>query len=151
MGAVMVRDEIYDAFMHGPKQAIELFHGYTYSGHPVAAAAGIAALDAYVEEGTFEQSRALEQHFEDELHAFKGHPLVSDIRNFGLMGGIDLVARPGEIGARGLEAHKKCFWEEDLMVRNGGDILQFSPFLNSRPEDITMTFEKVRKVLDQID
>jgi beta-alanine--pyruvate transaminase len=151
MGAVMVRDEIYDAFMHGPKQAIELFHGYTYSGHPVAAAAGIAALDAYVEEGTFEQSLALEQHFEDELHAFNGHPLVSDIRNFGLMGGIDLVARPGGIGARGLEVHKKCFWEEDLMVRNGGDILQFSPFLNSRPEDITMTFEKVRKVLDQID
>jgi beta-alanine--pyruvate transaminase len=151
MGAVMVRDEIYDAFMHGPKQAIELFHGYTYSGHPVAAAAGIAALDAYVEESTFEQSQALEQHFEDELHAFKGHPRVSDIRNFGLMGGIDLVARPGEIGARGLEAHKRCFWEEDLMVRNGGDILQFSPFLNSRPEDITMTFDKVRKVLDQID
>ncbi len=151
MGAVMVRDEIYDAFMHGPKQAIELFHGYTYSGHPVAAAAGIAALDVYVEEDSFAQSRALEQHFEDHIHSLADHPLVSDIRNFGLMGGVDLVARPGEIGARGLEVHKKCFWEEDLVVRNGGDILQFSPFLNSRPEDITMTFEKVRRVLDSID
>jgi beta-alanine--pyruvate transaminase len=151
MGAVMVRDEIYDTFMHGPKQAIELFHGYTYSGHPVAAAAGIAALDAYVEEGTFEHSRALEAHFEDALHSLADHPLVTDIRNFGLMGGIDLVPRPDAIGARGLEVHKRCFWEEDIVVRNGGDILQFSPFLNSRPEDITMTFEKVRRVLDTIE
>jgi beta-alanine--pyruvate transaminase len=151
MGAVMVRDEIYDTFMHGPKQAIELFHGYTYSGHPVAAAAGIAALDAYVEEGTFEQSRALEAHFEDALHSLADHPLVTDIRNFGLMGGIDLVPRADAIGARGLEVHKRCFWEEDIVVRNGGDILQFSPFLNARPEDITMTFEKVRRVLDRID
>jgi len=151
MGAVMLRDEIYDTFMHGPKQAIELFHGYTYSGHPVAAAAGIAALDAYVEEGVFAQSRALEKHFENELHSLADHPLVTDIRNFGLMGGIDLVSRPDAVGARGLEAHKKCFWDEDIMVRNGGDMLQFSPFLNSRPEDITMTFAKVRKVLDSID
>jgi len=151
MGAVMVRDEIYEAFMQGPKQAIELFHGYTYSGHPVAAAAGIAALDTYVEEGTFEQSRALENHFENELHSLADHPLVTDIRNFGLMGGIDLAPRPGAIGARGLELHKQCFWDEEIVVRNSGDMLQFSPFLNSRPEDITMTFRKVRKVLDSID
>ena len=76
---------------------------------------------------------------------------MTDVRNFGLMGGVDLVARPGAIGARGLEVHKKCFWDEDAVVRNGGDILQFSPFLNARPEDITMTIEKVRKVLDKID
>jgi len=151
MGAVMVRDGIYDAFMQGPAEAIELFHGYTYSGHPVAAAAGIAALDAYVEEGTFEQARSIEQHFEDALHSLADHPKVSDVRNFGLMGGIDIVARPEAPGARGLDVHKKCFWEQDLVVRNGGDILQFSPFLNSRPEDISMTFEKVRKVLDSID
>jgi beta-alanine--pyruvate transaminase len=142
MGAVMVRDEIYNAFMQGPAEAIELFHGYTYSGHPVAAAAGIAALDAYVEDGTFEQSRALEQHFEDALHSLADHPRVSDVRNFGLMGGVDLVALPHAPGARGLDVHKKCFWEEDLVVRNGGDILQFSPFLNSRPQDISMTFPK---------
>ena len=151
MGAVMVRDEIYEAFMNGPKQAIELFHGYTYSGHPVAAAAGIAVLDAYVEEGTFEQSRALEGHFEDALHSLADHPLVTDVRNFGLMGGVDLEPRAGAIGARGLEVHKKCFWEEDIVVRNGGDILQFSPFLNARPDDIDMTVEKVRRVLDSLD
>ena len=151
MGAVIVRDGIYDAFMQGPMEAIELFHGYTYSGHPVAAAAGIAALDAYVEEGTFEQARSIEKHFEDALHSLADHPKVSDVRNFGLMGGIDIVSRPDAIGARGLEVHKKCFWEQDLVVRNGGDILQFSPFLNARPEDISMTFEKVRKVLDSID
>jgi len=151
MGAVMVRDAIYEAFMQGPDQAIELFHGYTYSGHPVAAAAGIAALDAYAEEGTFEQARALEPHFEDALHSLADHPLVTDVRNFGLMGGVDLAPRPGAAGARGLEVHKRCFWEEDLVVRNGMDILQFSPFMNSRPEDITMTVEKVRKVLDGLE
>jgi beta-alanine--pyruvate transaminase len=151
MGAVMVRDEIYQAFMQGPKQAIELFHGYTYSGHPVAAAAGIATLETYIEEDTFAQARALEKHFETELHSLADHPLVTDIRNFGLMGGIDLISRSGAVGARGLEVHKRCFWDEDIMVRNGGDLLQFSPFLNSKPEDITMTFAKVRRVLDGID
>jgi beta-alanine--pyruvate transaminase len=85
------------------------------------------------------------------MHSLADHSLVSDVRNFGLMGGVDIVARPGAIGARGLEVHKKCFWEEDMIVRNGGDILQFSPFLNSRPEDIDMTVEKVRRVLDSIE
>jgi beta-alanine--pyruvate transaminase len=151
MGAVMVRDSIYEAFMQGPEQAIELFHGYTYSGHPVAAAAGVATLEAYAEEGTFAQARSLEGHFEDALHSLADHPLVTDVRNFGLMGGVDLAARPGAPGARGLEVHKRCFWEQDLVVRNGMDTLQFSPFLNARPEDVTMTVEKIRKVLDSLD
>jgi beta-alanine--pyruvate transaminase len=86
MGAVFVRDEIYNAFMKGPEHMIELFHGYTYSGHPVAAAAGVATLDVYEEEGTFEQAASLEQHFEDLLHSFAEHPLAIDVRNFGLMG-----------------------------------------------------------------
>jgi beta-alanine--pyruvate transaminase len=85
------------------------------------------------------------------MHSLADHPLVTDVRNFGLMGGVDLAPRAGAIGARGLEVHKKCFWEEDIIVRNGGDILQFSPFLNSRPEDIDMTVEKVRRVLDSLD
>ncbi len=151
MGAVLVREEIYDAFMHGPDNMIELFHGYTYSGHPVAAAAGLACLEIYREEGTFQQSRELEGHFEESIHSLDDHPKVSDVRNLGLMGGIDLKPRDGAPGARGMEMHKKCFWEEDLVIRNGMDCLQFSPFLNSRPEDMTMTFEKVRKVLDSID
>jgi len=151
MGAVLVRDEIYEAFMHGPQQLIELFHGYTYSGHPVAAAAGVAALEAYEEEGTFEQARSLEGHFEDALHSLADHPLVTDVRNFGLMGGVDLASLPGSVGTRGLSVHKRLFWNENVVVRHSADLLQFAPFLNSRPEDISMTVDKVRKVLDSID
>ena len=151
MGAVLVRDEIHDALMAGPRQMIELFHGYTYSGHPLACAASLAALDVYEEEGTFGQVRELEPMFEEAIHSLDDHPLVTDVRNIGLMGGIDLMSREGEPGMRGLEIHKKCFWEEDMVVRHSADLLQFSPFLNSRPEDITRTFETVRRVLDKID
>ena len=151
MGAVLVRDSIYEAFMHGPANMIELFHGYTYSGHPVAAAAGLATMDVYEEEGTFEQSKALEQHFEDLLHSFKGHKHVIDIRNYGLMGCIEMAPRDGAPGARGGEMHKKCFWDEDLVIRNGMDILQFSPFLNSDPDEMEQSFTKIRRVLDSIE
>jgi beta-alanine--pyruvate transaminase len=151
MGAVLVRDEVYDSFMQGPGQMIELFHGYTYSGHPVAAAAGLATLEVYREEDTFAQARELESHFEQAIHSLDDHPKVLDVRNFGLMGAVEIAPRPDAPGMRGMEMHKKCFWEEDLVIRNGMDVLQFSPFLNSRPEDMTMTFEKIRKVLDSID
>ena len=148
MGAVLVRDHIYDAFMQGPEHMIEIFHGYTYSGHPVAAAAGLAAMDVYDDEGTFEQVRALEQPFEDLLHSFADHDKVIDVRNFGLMGAIELASREGAPGARGLEIHKRCFWEENLIVRNGMDCLQFSPFLNSHVDDWNRAFERIRHVID---
>lgn len=151
MGAVMVQQHIHDALMHGPTQIIELFHGYTYSGHPVACAAGLACLQVYREEGTFQQARKLEDHFEEAIHSLDDHPKVTDVRNFGLMGGLDIQPREDGPGMRGLEVHKKCFWEEDIMVRHSGDMLQFSPFLDAKPEDITRTFEIVRKVLDSID
>jgi beta-alanine--pyruvate transaminase len=150
MGAVLVQDTMYDALMHGALHVPEFFHGYTYSGHPVAAAAGLAALDAYADEGSFAASRALEPLFADLLHSFVGHPEVVDVRNFGLMGAIELRPRPDAPGARGLHIHKACFWDEDLVIRNGGDTLQFSPFLDARPEDLAMTFEKVRRVIDRI-
>jgi beta-alanine--pyruvate transaminase len=150
MGAVLVRDSIYDAFMQGPDHLIEMFHGYTYSGHPVAAAAGLATMDVYDEEGTFEQALGLEQHFEDLLHAFADHKHVLDVRNIGLMGAIDLKPREGAAGARGTEVHKKCFWDENLVVRNGMDCLQFSPFLNSNPDEMEQSFAAVRRVLDSI-
>lgn len=150
MGSVLVSDRIFDRFMHGPEHAIEFFHGYTYSGHPVAAAAGIACLEVYQEEDIFAQARELESHFENLIHSFKGHAKVIDVRNFGLMGAIELA--PGEApGLRGLEMHKRCFWEEDLVIRNGMDTLQFSPFLNSNPDDMEKTFASVRRVLDTID
>jgi len=108
MGAVLVNGKIHDALMTGPEQMIELFHGYTYSGHPVACAAGLAALDVYEEEGIFEQVRELEGHFEDAIHSLDDHPKVTDVRNLGLMGGIDLQPREGAPGMRGLEAHKSA-------------------------------------------
>ena len=151
MGAVLVRDHVYEAFMQGPDYMIELFHGYTYSGHPVAAAAGLAAMDVYEEEGIFEQSHALEKPFEDLLHSFADHDKVIDVRNFGLMGAIEMAPRDGAPGARGLETHKRCFWDEKLMVRNGMDILSFSPFLNSKLDDWNKAFDSVRRIIDSID
>ena len=100
---------------------------------------------------SFEQAAALEQPFEDLLHSFADHKHVIDVRNFGLMGAIEMAAREGAPGARGGEAHKKCFWEEDMVIRNGMDILQFSPFLNSRPDEMQQSFEALRRVLDSID
>ncbi|MEM8636433.1 MAG: aspartate aminotransferase family protein [Pseudomonadota bacterium] len=150
MGAVLLQSSICEAIMTGPEAAIELFHGYTYSGHPVAAAAGLATIEVYQTEGVFEQAKSLEPIFEDAIHELAEHPKVIDVRNFGLMGAVELESRDGDIGARGLDAHKACFWEEDLVIRNGGDILQFSPFLNSDPRDIERTFASVRRVLNNI-
>ena len=151
MGAVLVRDHVYEAFMDGPDQMIELFHGYTYSGHPVAAAAGIAAMDVYEEEGIFEQAASLAVPFEDLLHSFADHDKVIDVRNMGLMGSIEMAPRDGAPGARGLEMHKRCFWEENLIVRNGMDCLQFSPFLNSNVDDWEQAFGSIRRLLDSIE
>lgn len=151
MGAVLVNDTIYQQFMQGPEHMVEWFHGYTYSGHPVAAAAGIAALDVYKEEGSIEQARALEPVFEELIHSVADHPLVIDVRNFGLMGAIELASKEGAPGMRGLEAHKKCFWDQQVMIRNGMDILQFSPFLNATADDLEQAFSSVRTVLDTIE
>jgi beta-alanine--pyruvate transaminase len=146
MGAVIVNNEIHDALMHGPDHMVELFHGYTYSGHPVAAAAGLATLQVYREEDSFARARGLESAFEEAIHAFREAPHVVDIRNFGLMGGIELAPREGAPGARGFEVFLGCF-ERGVVIRNGGDILQFSPFLDSTPNELGRIFETVRDVL----
>ena len=148
MGAVLVRDEIYETFMQGPEHMAEMFHGYTYSGHPVAAAAGIATMDIYKNDGAFEQSRALEQAFEDMLHSFDDHPDVTDVRNIGLMGAMDVKPAAGGVGVRGMEIHKKCFWEEDLLVRTTGDIVAFCPIFDSTVDELEKGFASVRKVID---
>ncbi len=148
MGAVLVKDEIYQQFMQGPPNAIELFHGYTYSGHPLACAAGLAAMDIYRDEGVFEQSRANEKMFEDALHSFKDVENVIDIRNFGLMGAIEL-APSEQPGARGFAIHTECF-RQGLFVRNGMDTLQFSPFFDGDEDYYSKIFDTVRKIINTV-
>jgi beta-alanine--pyruvate transaminase len=150
MGAVLTKAEIYETCMAGPAHMVEFFHGYTYSGHPVATAAALASLALYRTENIFSGVLALEHAFEQAIHACREAKHVVDIRNFGLMGAIELQPRPGAPGARGLEAHVRCF-EQGLMVRNGMDVLQFAPFLNSTPDEFTATFEIVRRVLEGLE
>ncbi|AKU10262.1 beta alanine--pyruvate transaminase [Azoarcus sp. CIB] len=149
MGAVIVRDGVYDALMQGPEHVVELFHGYTYSGHPLAAAAGLATLAAYREEDSFARARTVEPIFEEMIHSLRDEAKVVDIRNVGLMGGIELAPRPGAVGARGFEVFLKCF-EAGVVIRNGGDVLQFSPFLDSTPDELGRIFDTVRQALRNI-
>ena len=149
MGAVIVREDLYDAFMKGP-DGIELFHGYTYSGHPLACAAGIGALDTYEEEGLLERAASLEKHWENTLHALKGERNVIDIRNYGLMGAIELGPRAGAPGSRGYDALVKCF-EAGVLIRYTADTLAFSPPLIVEKAQIERIFETVRKVLQALE
>jgi beta-alanine--pyruvate transaminase len=148
MGAVFANNAIYDAFMQGP-EGIELFHGYTYSGHPLACAAGIGTLDTYAEEGLLTRGASLEAGFEKAIHALKGSPHVIDARNMGLMGAVELEPRPGKPGARAFEAFMKCF-EAGVLVRYTGDILAFSPPLIAEPAQIERIFDTVREALKTV-
>ena len=127
MGAVAVKTGVHDTIVDaGNSGAIEFFHGYTYSGHPLAAAAACAALDLYKSEGLFERAATLAPHFEKVIHGLRDLPNVIDIRNLGMVGGIELSNRDGKPGARAHEIFVKCF-EEGALVRYTGDILAFSP------------------------
>jgi beta-alanine--pyruvate transaminase len=148
MGAVFANDKIYDAFMQGP-EGIELFHGYTYSGHPLACAAGIGTLDTYADEGLLTRGATLEKQFENSLHSLKGAPHVIDARNMGLMGAVELEPRPGKPGARAYEAFLKCF-EAGVLIRYTGDILAFSPPLIAEPAQIERIFDSVRDALKTV-
>ena len=149
MGGVFVRDDIYEAFMQGP-EGIELFHGYTYSGHPLACAAGIATLDTYQEEGLLERATSLEKHWEDGIHSLKGLPHVIDIRNYGLMGAVEFAPKAGAPGSRGYNALVKCF-EAGVLVRYTADTLAFSPPLIVEKAQIDRIFETVRKVIQTLE
>jgi len=148
MGAVFAKDSIYDAFMDAP-EGIELFHGYTYSGHPLACAAGIGTLDTYADEGLLTRGESLEKHFEDCIHALKGSRHVIDIRNIGLMGAIELEPRPGKPGARAYETFLKVF-EAGVLVRWTGDILAFSPPLIVEKAQIERIFSTVGEALKSL-
>jgi beta-alanine--pyruvate transaminase len=126
MGCVIVTKEIYETFMAGPDNAIELFHGYTYSAHPTACAAAIATLGIYEREGLFQRVREIEKYWEDAVHSLRGLPHVQDLRNCGLIAGIDFASIPGKVGARGYEVFTKCF-EAGVLVRASGDVIALSP------------------------
>lgn len=146
MGAVLASSEIYDTFMTGPEGAIEFFHGYTYSGHPLAAAAGCATLDVYTGEGLFDRARGLEDKFADALHSLKGEPNVIDIRNFGLIGAVELEPIEGQPTARALGIFRECF-DAGVIIRTTGDTLAFSPPLIIEEEHIDRIVEAVRAAL----
>jgi beta-alanine--pyruvate transaminase len=150
LGAVAVNRLIYDTVVNAANpDSIELFHGYTYSAHPLAAAATVAALDIYQRDGLFERARSLSGQFEQAAHSLRGAPHVRDIRNLGLVAGIELESREGRPGSRGYEVFLRCL-ERGVLVRYTADILAFSPPLIVEPAQIDELFTTVADVLKGI-
>jgi beta-alanine--pyruvate transaminase len=147
MGGVIAREGVYNAFMHGPEHAIELFHGYTYSAHPLACAAALAALDLYRDEHLFARAKRLEPLYADAAMTLKGLPGVLDVRTIGIAAGVDLAPRPGAPGERGYEAMERAFHDEDLVIRIAGDTLAIAPPLIVSEAEIGEIFEKVARVI----
>ncbi|ODT14734.1 MAG: omega amino acid--pyruvate aminotransferase [Kaistia sp. SCN 65-12] len=150
MGAVFASKKIYDAFMNAPENTIELFHGYTYSAHPVACAAALATLDVYEEEGLLTRVAGISQYWEDALHSLKGLPHVIDIRNIGLIGAIELEPIAGSPTKRAFQAFLKAY-ESNLMIRTTGDIIALSPPLIIEESHIDQIVETLSNVLKQVD
>jgi beta-alanine--pyruvate transaminase len=146
MGAVFMKESLYQAFMTGPENAIEMPHGYTYSAHPLACAAGLGTLKVYEDEGLLTRAAELAKYWEDGAHSLKDCPNVVDIRNIGLIAAIELAPRPGASNARGLEAHVKAF-EKDLYMRVSGDTIALAPPLIISKAEIEQLFGTVREVL----
>jgi beta-alanine--pyruvate transaminase len=143
MGGVIVKPAIYDAFMTGPEHTVELFHGYTYSGHPVAAAAAHAVLDTIEKEDLFKRARELEPVLELTVHALKGESGVADIRNIGLTAAVDLEPVPGKPGVRALKVFE-CGVEEGMLFRFTGDTIAMAPPYISTKTEIETMIEKLR-------
>jgi beta-alanine--pyruvate transaminase len=150
MAGVMASKTIYDTFMTGPEHIVELFHGYTYSGHPLAAAAGLATLDIYKDEGLFERAGKLEGAFADAMMSLKGAPNVEDIRTVGLLSGIDIAPVPGKPGLRGYEATERMYHELNLYVRVAMDTLIVAPPLISTERDFAEIRDGIAKVLTAV-
>jgi len=146
MGAVIAKKSVYEAFMQGPDNAIELFHGYTYSAHPTACAAGLATLDIYDREGLLTRAKKLAPQWEEAAHSLRGVPHVIDVRNYGLILGLELESIPGKVGARAFEAYVKCF-ERGLLIRQTADIIALSPPLIVESSQIDQMFTTLREVL----
>jgi beta-alanine--pyruvate transaminase len=136
--------------MTGPEHVVELFHGYTYSGHPLAAAAGIATLDLYKDEGLFERAGKLEPLFGDAMMSLKGLPNVVDIRTVGLLAGIDLEPIAGKPGLRGFQATERMYHDFNIYVRVAMDTLVVAPPLISTEADIADIRDRVKKVIEAV-
>lgn len=149
MGAVFARDFIHDAFMQGPESLIEIFHGYTYSGHPVACAAGLATLDIYEREQLLTRVGSIADAWADALHSLRDLPNVIDIRNIGLMGAVELAGRPGAPGARGYEALVSAF-DNGLYFRTAADVIALSPPLTVTTEQIDQIASILRRVISSL-
>jgi beta-alanine--pyruvate transaminase len=150
MGAVFVKRAIYEQVLDAAESGIEFFHGYTYSGHPLACAAGLATLDLYREEGLFERAASLAPFWEEAVHSLRGARHVIDIRNLGLVAGIELESRPGKTGARAMELHVECF-RRGVLVRTTADTIALSPPLIIEKEQIEEIVEMIRRVLTTIE
>ncbi len=147
MGAVMVKQEIYSAFQDRDPKAIDLFHGYTYSAHPMAAAALIATLDVYREDGLFEHANERSSYWENALHSLKGTDPIIDIRNLGLVAGIEMEAKEGKPGTRGYDVFTNAFHNHDLLLRITGDTIALSPPLIAEKEHIDQIVDILRKII----
>ena len=147
MGAVMVKKDIYDMYQNGDPKMIDLFHGYTYSAHPLAAAALIATLDVYSEEDLFERASQLTSYWESALHSLKGMEHVIDIRNLGFVGGVEMSSRDDQIGARGYDVFETGFNDENILLRFTGDIIALSPPLIAEKKHIDRIIDSLRKII----
>ena len=150
MSAIAVRAGIYDTLMTGPENRVELFHGYTYSAHPLACAAAIATLDIYRDEGLFERAASIAPYWEEAIHSLKGSPHVIDIRNIGLVGAVELAPRDGATGARAYDAFLGCY-EDGVLVRQTGDTLALAPPLIITEAQIDQLVGTLRTILNRID
>jgi beta-alanine--pyruvate transaminase len=150
MGGVIVSGDIYRAFMSGPPGAIELFHGYTYSAHVLACAAGIATLQLYEDEGLFARAARMAPKLEAAIHSLRGERNVIDIRNQGLVAAVEVAPRPGAVGARGYDIFAKCF-DDGVLVRQTGDILALAPALIVEDSEIDRMVSSLRKALAAVD
>ena len=146
MGAVGASGKIYQTILEGADAPIELFHGYTYSGHPLACAAALATLDTYEEEGLFQRARELEPYFADAVHSLRDAPNVIDIRNIGLAAAVELAPRPGAPTVRAMEVFQKAF-DAGLLLRCTGDILALSPPLIVSKGQIDEIVDGLRKAI----
>lgn len=150
MGAVLVRGSVYEALMQGPLSAIELPHGYTYSGHPLACAAGLATLDVYAQEGLFARAAAIAPAFAEAVHSLQGLPHVVDIRCIGLMAAIDFASIPGKPGARAYACHRSCL-DAGVAIRMSGDGIVLSPPLIIEEQHIEQLVAVLRQAIGKLD